>query len=210
MRIIAWFLFVLALAYGFYWLNALWIQGRGAGLIEKDIKNLPSNTVLVVPGAGRAYSERPNFQFNGRIKTAAYLSKQLHPEFIILSGFHDGGEYSETVDLARALEAQGVDPRLFVYDSTAHDTFQTILNLREIGGNKEMVITSQKKHLSRLLWTASNCDLKVLGFEAEGWPGGTPGYINVREIMACMKARIDVLMYEITGKRISYPEKSSV
>jgi vancomycin permeability regulator SanA len=209
-RIIAWFLFILAFAYGFYWLNALWIQGRGGSLIASDVKQLEQYKVLVVPGAGRAYSERRNYQFDGRVKTAAYLSKQLQPEFIILSGFHDGGEYSETLDLAKGLTEQGVDPQLFVYDSTAHDTFQTILNLRQLAGTKQMVITSQKKHLSRLLWTASQCDLKVAGYEAEGWPGGTPQYINVRERMACMKARIDVLMYAITGKRISLPEKSKV
>ena len=207
MRLLTWFIIFPILLYGVYRLNAAWIQNHGSSLIESDIRKLPGQVILVVPGAGKAYSERPNYQFNGRVKTAALLYRTLDPEFIILSGYHDGGEYSETVDLARALSAEGVNPKLFIYDSTAHDTFQTILNLQRFAGNRSLVITSQKEHLSRLLWLADQCNLSVTGYVADGWPRGTPGYIQTRERMACIKASFDVLLFAITGKRIAGTDK---
>lgn len=173
-------------------------------LIIQNTKETDKDRVLVLPGAGRAYTYRPNWQYNGRVNSAIKILLQDTLLKVVVSGYHDGAEYAETSDLAASLIAGGIEQSRIIYDSSAHDTFQTIINLNRLNRNQTFIFVSQPEHLSRMLWMARTYGYSVNGIVAEGWPHGTPQWFKSRERMACVKARIEVYYKIITDKRLSF------
>lgn len=190
-------------------MNAQLIQRKGAEFILGTNDSIPVSVVLVIPGAGKAYSEHTNFQFNGRVEKAVEFIHRQGTQKIILSGFHDLNEYAETTDLKNALVAKGVNANTLELDSNSEDTFQTILYLRKTHASQTLIFASQKEHLQRILWIANSLGLHAYGVVAKGRPGGTHPWMLARERMACVKARLDVVIYRITGKRIPAIENHS-
>jgi SanA protein len=182
-----------------YRFNAFSIQKSGAAYI---VNSLPSNSIIVLPGTGQAYTERPNHQFNGRVMMTVELMK-THPDLkVLISGHHDGLIYHESTDMAAELIKSGIDPMRISYDSSAYDSFQTILNLKQLNLTQTIIFVSQKEHLERMLWISNKLQLPALGLEAKGYPQGSPKWLKSRERLACVKARLEVWYYKLMNKRI--------
>lgn len=161
-----------------------------------------AHSVLVLPGSGSAYRERPNLQFNGRVQKAVEILKSDSTLPVIVSGFHNGAEYAETREYALALENEGIAANRILFDSAAFDTFQTILNLKSQSTGQNYIFVSQKEHLARTVWMARQAGLSASGIIASGWKGGTPQWRITRERLAAVKARMNLYYFRITGKRL--------
>jgi SanA protein len=161
--------------------------------IDSDIK---PGTYVLVPGAGRDYpnGRRPNYFFLGRMSKTAELHKAQPQLKIILSGIADGHHYNEAIDMKKDLLLRGVDSSAMILDNGSVDTYETIKMYDEHYKHNPVIIISQKEHLFRALWLAEKRGLKAEGIIADGNPYGTPRWFIVREMLARMKARYDILM----------------
>jgi vancomycin permeability regulator SanA len=104
--------------------------------------------------------------------------------------------------MAAELIKSGIDPMRINYDSSAYDSFQTILNLKPLHITQTIIFVSQKEHLERMLWISNKLHLSAKGIEAPGYPQGNPKWLNSRERLACVKARLEVWYYLLMHKRI--------
>jgi len=170
-------------------------------MVVNSTEAITGNKLLVIPGSGGEYSERPNFQFNGRVDKAIELLKKDTSLRVLLSGFHDGKEYAETTAMGNVLVRNGISNSRLIYDSLAHDTFQTILNLQRRNTDQTFIFVTQQEHLARTLWMAKVMQVKVAGIIAPGKAGGTPEWLKTRERMACVKSRMNVYFLKVTGQR---------
>jgi vancomycin permeability regulator SanA len=194
----------LLLAYGIYRFNSVQMQFSTHKYVVNSTTEVVGKKLLVIPGSGGEYTERPNFQFNGRMEKGIALLKADTTLLVLLSGFHDGKEYAETTAMRNVLVRNGISPERIAYDSLAHDTFQTILNLQSQSTAQTFIFVTQKEHLSRTLWMANSLGFKVAGIVAPGKPGGNPAWLKGRERMASVKSRLNVYYFKLTGQRSKF------
>lgn len=170
-------------------------------MVVNSTEAITGNKLLVIPGSGGEHTERPNFQFNGRVEKVIEILKMDTSLLVLLSGFHDGKEYAETTAMGKVLVRNGIAEGRISYDSLAHDTFQTILNLQRRNTDQTFIFVTQQEHLARTLWMAKVMQVKVAGIIAPGKSGGTPEWLKARERLACVKSRLNVYYFKLTGQR---------
>jgi vancomycin permeability regulator SanA len=96
--------------------------------------------------------------------------------------------------MQKDLLLRGVDSAAMILDNGSVDTYETIRMYDEHYKHNPVIIISQKEHLFRALWLAEQTGLQAEGIIADGNPYGTPRWFIVREMLARMKARYDILM----------------
>lgn len=169
----------------------IWLYGQYKFAEPDDYKQIK---YVLIPGAGRNYPEspNPNYAFLGRMKAAVVIHRE-HPEIpLILSGYADGGHYREANDMLEALVKLGIDSSSCILDSGSIDTYASIDYYTRNYKNSPVLIVSQTPHLERALWLACALGADAYGYEAEGYPQGTPRWLMIREFGARIKARLEV------------------
>ncbi len=192
MRIIFIVLLTLWIAFGLVVLNNMDIRLYAQSRIINNVDHLPDFGYVLVLGAGRNYAfSRPNYAFIGRMDAVAAIWKK-HPQLqLILSGKSDGDLYNEPQDMLRSLNLRGVPTKNCLLDSHSYTTFESVKRFQKTFGFSPIIV-SQKAHLERAIWMAKTCGMNAIGFQAYGYPGGTPRWIIFREYLARIKARLVV------------------
>jgi SanA protein len=150
----------------------------------------------MILGSGKRYYVEPNYAYNGRISSGIYLWKKYPNHSFILTGIKYGDYYNEPFEMKTDLLNAGIPDSILISDSTSYDTFDSIKWFKKNFDQQKVVIISQREHLQRALWLAQEVGISALGYEAENIP--SIGFVDYtfREIISCMKARIEVGIYK--------------
>jgi len=129
----------------------------------------PSPRWIVVPGASVRRDGSLSPILRDRMETALLAARAWPESRLLLSGTSIPGGYSEPDAMRRWIVARAVGPERLVLDRAGTDTRSTIANLGTPSG--DIVIVSQRWHLSRALWTARAAGWSARGLVApqEGW-----------------------------------------
>lgn len=82
----------------------------------------------------------------------------------------DGFSYDETIPVAKFLVEQGIDREIIFLDGEGFDTLSSIKNVRDKFKWKEILIVTQKFHLSRAVYIGRRMGLDAKGFVAYKFP----------------------------------------
>ena len=152
----------------------------------KDISNLSGTyDMALVLGCGIKNGE-PSLMLRDRLDKAIDLYEKGYVQNIIVSGTHKNG-YSEVDVMEKYLQKKGIAKEVIIRDDNGDSTRKSIKNFYHNYKKKKVLIVTQKYHLYRALYLASNYELKATGVYAEEIQYRGQIFREIREIMARIK-----------------------
>jgi SanA protein len=179
-----------------------WIVGRAAGSrASDDPGSLPKVKSALVLGTSRYLpGGRVNLYFRFRLEAAKELLDRGVVSYLIVSGDNERFSYNEPVEMKKALEEMGVEKGRIVLDYAGFRTLDSVVRCREVFGQEQFIIVSQRFHNERALFIAQKFGIDAYAYNAKD-VGGTPGAkVRLREYFARVKAILDLYLLG-TGPR---------
>jgi SanA protein len=150
-------------------------------------KVAPADVALVLGTAPIGPEGGPNVYFVRRLDAAAALWKAGKVKYLVVSG-----SLNEPPAMRAGLIERGV-PAAVIYSDPAGDrTWDSIAGMRDIYGQKRIVIVSQRFHLSRALFLARHAGLEAWGFEARDVEQPYSVFTELRRYPSALRAYFDV------------------
>jgi SanA protein len=171
-----------------------WVGSVAAGKILREVGALDEQNVVLVLGARVAENGAPSDILRDRLDTAIELFAAGKVARIIVSGDNSRKNYDETDAMRDYLLARNIPPRIIFTDYAGFDTFDSIFRAREIFGAEKLILVSQKFHLPRAIFLAQKLGIDALGFSANLRKYRDETRMNLREILANVKAAGNILL----------------
>lgn len=176
--------------------------------IYQTIANTPQKKVALLLGTSR-YTTRgtTNLFFKHRINAAAELYQQGKIKHIIVSGDNSLHSYNEPREMQKALIALGIPDSAITLDYAGFRTLDSVVRCKEVFGQTEVVIISQRFHVERALFIANKYEMDAIGFAAQDPPEKYSVKTHFREYFAKTKAVIDLYIINKKPKFLGKKEK---
>ncbi|MCG8894176.1 vancomycin high temperature exclusion protein [Tenacibaculum finnmarkense] len=171
-------------------------------LIEKQTKNklyssvteIPKRNVGLVLGTSKhLLNGRVNLYYKYRIRAAVSLYKSGKITFIIVSGDNSTEKYDEPTTFKNDLIKAGIPSDKIFLDFAGFRTLNSVVRVKEIFGQTDVIIISQKFHNERAIYLANHFGVKAIGFNAKDVSGKYGLKVQLREYLARVKVFVDIL-----------------
>jgi len=189
-------LFVVVSAIALVYCN--WAVNRAAdGKLYNDVNAIPFNKVGILLGTSKTLADgRDNLYYKYRIQAALELYKAKKVQYIVVSGDNSRKEYNEPEQMRDDLVKGGVDSSHVVLDYAGFRTFDSMVRLRDVFGQTNATIISQRFHNERALYIASKEGISAVAYNATDVNPRAGFKTLLRERLARVKVFVDYL----TGK----------
>ena len=182
------------------------IQKYAENKTYTSIYEIPKNKVGLVLGTAKYSSAGGiNLYFRYRINAAVELFQNGKIDFILVSGDNETINYNEPRDFKKELIKRGIPEEKIFLDYAGFRTLDSVIRAKEVFGQEEITIISQKFHNERAIYLAENNNMKAIGYNADD-PSINYGLkTQFREYFARTKAFLDILFKvepKFLGKRI--------
>lgn len=181
-------------------LISIWAANRAIeystdSLVFTDIEKIPYNKAGLLLGTSKTLkSGFPNLYFSYRIKAAVALYKAGKIDVIVISGDNSRKNYNEPLDMKEELMKQGVPENKIYLDYAGFRTYDSVVRLEKIFGQKQFTIISQDFHTRRAIYIARHCDLNAIGYNAQDVNQYYGFKTMLREKFARVKVFVDFMV----------------
>ena len=163
--------------------------------IRKDFSGEQYDCILVL-GAGLRPDGSPSDMLSDRLDVAIELYNEGVSDVILLSGDHSSFDYNEVAAMEIYCLEHDIPPSAIIKDGKGYSTYESMLNLKNEGKYKKIVVVTQKYHLYRAVYIAEK-----LGFDAYGADAALRLYRgqflrDLREVAARTKDVFMVMLHE--------------
>lgn len=170
-----------------------YVAHSARGKIFDSVEQIPFyNVGLVLGTPAKRQDGEPNQYFVNRMDAAVDLLRKKKISRLILSGGVSITGENEPRDMHRYMLEQGIAEDLIEEDCSGWRTFESIKNARD-GGVTRMTIITQRDHAERALFIAKKMKMDCVAFVANGPLNGNKPKVQLHEILAKVKACIDVI-----------------
>ena len=161
-----------------------------------NVEWLDENYVGLVFWASVIWNNTPSDILRDRLKVAykAYETNKI--EKIIVSWDNSHSSYNEPVAMQKFLIELWVDEDDIYLDYAWFDTYDSLYRAREIFGVKKIVLFTQDFHLKRAMYISQKLGIKTLWVETNLQKYLNEDYNNRREVLARIKAFLEVEIFE--------------
>ncbi|WP_027386997.1 SanA/YdcF family protein [Chryseobacterium gregarium] len=185
--------------------------------IKKDSEDFMSDqtaavsetkTALLLGTSKTLTNGQPNAYFDNRIRATWDLYKSGKIHYIIVSGDNSRKDYNEPEDMQQALIRKGIPEDRIFMDFAGFRTLDSVVRAKEIFGQQNIIIISQKFHNERAVFLARQNGMDAFGFNAEDVNKYAGFKTNIREYLAKSKAYLNLLLGvepKFGGKKILIP-----
>ncbi|KMQ66871.1 membrane protein [Chryseobacterium angstadtii] len=185
------------------------IKKESSTFVSYKMADIPKTKVALLLGTGKTLSNgMPNAYFDNRIQAAADLYKSGKIEYIIVSGDNSRKDYNEPEDMQLALMQRGISQNRIVMDHAGFRTLDSVIRAKDIFGQHQLVIISQKFHNERAVFLARENGMEAFGFNAADVNKYAGLKTNLREYLAKAKVYWDLLFGvqpKFGGEKIMIP-----
>lgn len=173
--------------------NAI-IQKSAINKTYTDVLSIPKNKVGLVLGTSKYSSGGGiNLYFRYRINAAVSLYKNGKIDFILVSGDNETMHYNEPRDFKNELIKRGIPKEKIFLDYAGFRTLDSVIRAKQVFGQKNITIISQKFHNERAIYLAGKNNINAIGFNADD-PSIKYGFkTQFREYFARTKAFLDII-----------------
>ncbi|PCI97289.1 MAG: protein SanA [Flavobacteriales bacterium] len=176
--------------------------------IYSTVNSTPKKKVALILGTSRyTIWGTTNLYFKYRIEAAAKLYHSGKISHIIVSGDNSDKTYNEPRQMWDALLKKGIPHSAITLDFAGFRTLDSVVRSKEVFGQTEIIIISQRFHVERALFIASKYNIDAIGFAAQDPPKKYSFKTRVREYFAKTKAVIDLY---IINKKPKYLGKKEI
>lgn len=171
-------------------------------------KDIPKNDVGLVLGTSKyAYNRGINPYFLHRMTAAARLYHAEKVKHLVVSGDNHRHGYNEPQQMKDYLIELGVKAEHITMDYAGFRTFDSMIRIKEIFGQKSVTVISQKFHNERAIYLAEKLGIKAVGYNAKTpWQSKR---LRIREYLAKFKAVLDMNVLKtkpkFLGEKIEIP-----
>jgi SanA protein len=163
--------------------------------VYNDVNLIPYNKVGLLLGTSKFIkSGLPNQYFVNRIRAAVDLFKANKITYVVISGDHGLKEYNEPLDMKKDLMQNGITEDKIFLDYAGFRTYDSVIRLDKIFGQKSFTIVSQEWHNRRAIYIAQKLDLQAVGYTAQDVDLYNGFKTKLREKLARVKVFIDFLI----------------
>jgi len=163
--------------------------------VSYSIADVPQTKTALLLGTGKNLSNgMPNAYFYNRIQATADLYKSGKIQYIIVSGDNGTKDYNEPEDMQMELIKNGVPQDRIILDHAGFRTLDSVVRAKEIFGQTNLIIVSQKFHNERAVFLAQQNGIKAFGYNAEDVNKYAGFKTNAREYFAKAKAYWDLIL----------------
>ncbi len=161
----------------------------------QSVDNIAYNRVGLLLGTGK-YTQfgTVNLYYKYRIQAAERLFKAGKVSYFLVSGDNSRKGYDEPSDIKADLIAKGVPAQNIILDYAGFRTLDSIVRAKEIFGQSNITIISQKFHNERAIYLAEKYGMTAIGFNAKDVSRNYSRMTQLREKLARVKMMLDILM----------------
>lgn len=187
-----------------------WIVSSTFNRIETNLEKIEEKDVALVLGTSKRRTDGgTNQYFQNRIIAAAELYKRGKVKHIILSGDNGSKYYNEPKDMLSALEAWGVPRRHITLDYAGFRTLDSVVRCKEVFGQENVIIITQRFHAPRSLFIANFYDMSSMVYVAKD-PSYSIKGVYWRELFARVKAVLDLYLFRAEPKFLGKKEEIEI
>jgi vancomycin permeability regulator SanA len=173
------------------------VKFSARGRTYDDLQAIPHRRVGLLLGCPRIVTHRRlNFFFRYRIEAAVELFQAGKVDCLLVSGDNLSDGCTEAADMREDLIRAGVPAGKIYCDFAGLRTLDSVVRAREVFGQTELTVISQKFHNERAIFIARRRGLDAIGFNAR-MPWGFFGFLNLcREQFARVRAVLDAYLLD--------------
>jgi SanA protein len=171
----------------------LWVRRSAAPHCHSDMEDVGRTRAALVLGCSPVTKGRENYFFSRRIEAAAALFQSGKVEVLILSGDNSRKNYDEPTAMRDALAREGVPEERMFLDYAGFRTLDSVVRAREVFGQSEFVVVSQRFHNERAVFLARRLGINASGFNARDVSVSSAPRTHLREFAARVRAVWDAL-----------------
>ncbi len=161
--------------------------------IFDKIEELPkTHRVAVVLGAKLDKKGRPQVYLKDRLDAALQLYCEGKVDAIMLSGEKKNENFNEIDAMEKYILDAGIPLKDTYLDTGGVDTYSTVYRMKHIFQFDQVILVSQKYHLSRAVFLGKLMHLDCVGFNADKHTYKDLGKQEFREVLANVKAALDL------------------
>ena len=134
-----------------------------------------------------------NLFYKYRIDATVSLMNAGKIKYVVVSGDNHIEEYNEPEMMKADLMAQGIDSTKIFLDYAGFRTFDSMVRLREIFGQKSVTVISQAFHNERAIYIGSREGIASIGYNAKDVGKSFGLRVQLREKLARVKVFVDYL-----------------
>jgi len=174
-----------------------WISESTADRIFVEASHIPSRSIGLVLGTSKYIAKNLNPYYDYRMSAALELYQLGKVNILLLSGDNAHRSYNEPWTMKRDLLKAGIPDKDIVLDYAGFRTLDSIVRAKNVFEADHFVIITQKFHCERALFIAQSNNIDAICL-AVPEPRGMAGLkIRVREILARVKAIVDLYLLDI-------------
>ena len=148
------------------WLAERKMERKAAADSTCDIAQVHALNVALVLGTAPIGPEGgPNRYLVYRLDAAAELWKAGKVKYLLVSGNRDGS-YDEPTAMREGLITRGVPAEAIYRDFAGYRTRDSVLRARDVFGQAEILVVSQRFHVGRALFIAHHDGIHAWGYDA--------------------------------------------
>lgn len=180
----------------------LWIYAETAPEVYDSPELVPFNAVGMVLGtSNRTRSGAENQHFLARMDAAASLYHSGKVQHLILSGDNMTPYYDEPKMMKVELISRGIPDYSITLDTAGFRTLESVARLKEVFGVNTCTIISERYHIYRALFISRRYGLDAIGYAAPDVAFGYGLRSRSREVLARVKAVIDLYLLPPRNER---------
>lgn len=195
---------LLGVAFGFGWNG--YVSHSTKKSIFTEAHTLPKRNVGVLLGTSKYVKKgKYNLYYTHRIKAAAELFALGRINYVLVSGDNATLQYNEPTTMKKDLVAAGIPEDKIVLDYAGFRTLDSMVRSKEVFGQNEVVVISQKFHVERALFIAHAKGIKAIGYCADDVDALYGLRTRTREYFARIKVFIDLYITRQQPKFLGDP-----
>ncbi len=184
-----------------------YVSRQAEPLIFFEIGQVPAKKAVLVLGTIRSVQGRINLFYKYRLDAAAELFNSGKVDAVIVSGDNSRPDYDEPTNMKRDLVERGVPEEFVTIDYAGFRTLDSVVRAEKIFGLSDYIIVSQPFHLSRAIFLARANGQEVVGYAARDVGGRFGASVRTREVLARLKAFLDVYVLRVDPKFLGGKEE---
>ena len=189
-----WILWLGLVLLGFILYSNIRIDRYAKGRLYDTVSAVPHyHTALVLGTSPIGRNGGPNLYFLSRIDATAKLYEAGKIDRILVSGDNRKVEYNEPEEMKKALVDKGIPEEVIFLDYAGFRTFDSVVRAKEVFGQSDYIVVSQRFHNERAVFIAGKKGIKAAGFNAADVRASYGFITHVREWGARCKVFIDLL-----------------
>lgn len=188
-------------------LSNRWVVNGSEDHVYTSWALLPNNDVGIVLGTSPYTRDgEPNPQFHGRIQAAVQLYQIGKIKHLIVSGSNPDSTYNEPRQMWRELTRAGIPASAITMDFAGLRTLDSMARAAEVFGLSRCTVITQDYHAYRAVYIGKRFGMKVVAYAAPGGEGGLSWLPHPREVLARVKAVLDLYVLRTRPKFLGAPE----